>query len=59
MANEAAAPQEVEVVKNCPACKKALKKAKRYYRNGHYYCNKNCWAKAQQAAQGEGQENDK
>ncbi len=47
MAQEAkAAPQE-EVRKNCPACKKALKRAKKYYRNGDYYCNKNCWAKAQ------------
>jgi hypothetical protein len=42
MANEAA-PQE-EVRKNCPACKKALKKSKKYYREGDYYCNKNCWA---------------
>ncbi len=33
-----------EEIKNCPACKKHLKKAKRYYRNGQYYCNKNCWS---------------
>ena len=45
MAEAAAAPQE-EVRKNCPACKRALKRAKRYYREGQYYCNKNCWAKA-------------
>lgn len=57
MANEAA-PQE-EVRKNCPACKKALKKAKKYYRNGQYYCNKNCWAKAQNPGQEDGQEADK
>jgi len=44
MANEAA-PQE-EVKKNCPACKKALKRSKKYYREGDYYCNKNCWANA-------------
>ena len=39
-----AAPQEE--IKNCPGCKKILKKAKRYYRNGGYYHNKNCWKKA-------------
>lgn len=32
----------VEEVKNCAACNKPLKKAKRFYRNGKYYCNKNC-----------------
>jgi uncharacterized C2H2 Zn-finger protein len=53
MANEAAAPQEGEVRKNCPACKKALKRSKRYYRNGQYYCNKNCWVKSQQPEEGE------
>jgi hypothetical protein len=52
MANEEAAPQE-EVVKNCPVCKKALKRSKRYYRNGHYYCNKNCWVKSQAKEVGE------
>ncbi len=34
-----------EEVKNCPACKKHLIKAKRVYRNGQYFCNKNCWVK--------------
>jgi hypothetical protein len=48
MANEAA-PQE-EVRKNCPACKKILKRSKKYYREGDYYCNKNCWAKTKQGA---------
>ena len=32
----------VEEIKNCASCNKPLKKAKRYYRNGKYYCNKNC-----------------
>ena len=32
-----------EVEKNCFSCNKPLIKAKRYYRNSHYYCNKNCW----------------
>lgn len=31
-----------EEVKNCPACKKIVKKAKRFYRNGKYFCNANC-----------------
>lgn len=33
----------VEEVKNCPACKKPLKKARRFYRNGAYFCNNNCY----------------
>ena len=37
----------VEEVKNCPACKKPLKKARRFYRNGAYYCNSNCFKKVQ------------
>lgn len=56
MANEAAAAPQEEVKKNCPVCKKALKRAKKYYRNGEYYCNKNCWAKSQSS---EGQEAEK
>ncbi len=36
-----------EEVKNCPACKKPLKKARRFYRNGAYYCNSNCFKKVQ------------
>lgn len=40
------APQEE--IKNCPGCKKPLKKAKRYYRNGGYFHNKNCWKKSSQ-----------
>jgi hypothetical protein len=40
----------VEEVKNCPACKKPLKKARRYYRNGAYYCNINCFKKVQNEA---------
>ena len=33
---------------NCPACGKPIKKIKRYYRNGKYYCNKKCWKKSLQ-----------
>lgn len=35
-----------EPVKNCAGCNKPLKKAKRYYCNGKYYCNKRCHKKA-------------
>jgi len=43
---EATKKPVVEEVKNCPACKKPLKKARRFYRNGAYYCNSNCFKKA-------------
>jgi hypothetical protein len=45
MAEEKAAV--AEVVKNCPACKKPLRKSRRYYRNGAYYCNNTCFRKVQ------------
>lgn len=32
---------------NCLACAKPLKKIKKYYRNGKFFCNKKCWAKKQ------------
>ena len=44
---EATKAPVVEEVKNCPACKKPLKKARRFYRNGGYYCNNNCFKKVQ------------
>ena len=37
----------VEEVKNCPSCNKPLKKARRFYRNGRYYCNNNCFKAAE------------
>ena len=46
----------VEEIKNCTSCNKPLKKARRYYRNGKYYCNNNCFKnkkKAAKAAEGE------
>ncbi len=46
-------PAAVEEVKNCPACKKPLKKARRFYRNGAYYCNNNCYKKVQATAAAE------
>ncbi len=39
--------------KNCAACKKPLKRKKRYYRNGAYYCNNNCFKKTLTKAEGE------
>ena len=47
---EATSTAVVEEIKNCPACKKPLKKARRFYRNGAYYCNHNCFKKAQATA---------
>ena len=47
---EATKAPVVEEVKNCPACKKPLKKARRFYRNGGYYCNNNCFKKVQATA---------
>lgn len=28
---------------NCLACNKPIKKLKRYYRDGKFYCSKKCW----------------
>lgn len=28
---------------NCLSCNKPIKKLKRYYRNGKFYCSKRCW----------------
>ncbi len=28
---------------NCPACNKVVKRLKRYYRDGGFYCSKKCW----------------
>ena len=38
-----------EIGRNCAECKKAIFKKKRYYRNGEYYCNKNCFKKKLEA----------
>ncbi len=34
-----------EASKNCASCKKPIKRVRRYYRDGAYYCNKNCYKK--------------
>ncbi|PIQ90969.1 MAG: hypothetical protein COV71_01660 [Candidatus Omnitrophica bacterium CG11_big_fil_rev_8_21_14_0_20_41_12] len=28
---------------NCPVCNKVVKRLKRYYRDGKFYCSKKCW----------------
>ncbi len=38
----------VEEIKNCPACKKVLKRSRRFYRNGAYYCNNTCFRTVQE-----------
>jgi len=35
----------VEKQTNCLACNKPIKKLKRYYRDGKFYCSKRCWLK--------------
>lgn len=51
-----AAPVEKEKQTNCPACNKPIRKLKRYYRNGIFYCNKRCWIKAVKSAKEEKKE---
>lgn len=34
-------PEEKQA--NCLACGKPIRKLKRYYRNGKFYCTKKCW----------------
>ena len=42
--------QAQEKQTNCPACNKPLKRIRRYYRDGKFYCTKKCWNKAKQTA---------
>ena len=47
----------VEKQTNCLGCNKPLKKLRKYYRNGKFYCTKKCWLKAtkkKEAPEGEG-----
>lgn len=34
---------KVEKQANCLACNKPIRKIKRYYRDGKFYCSKRCW----------------
>ncbi len=38
-------PSTTDELKTCAGCKKPMKRIVKYYRNGKYYCNKNCWKK--------------
>jgi predicted transcriptional regulator len=35
----------IEKQTNCLTCGKPIKKLKRYYRDGKFYCSKKCWVK--------------
>lgn len=37
------AKPKAEKQTNCLACNKPIRKLKRYYRNGKFYCSKKCW----------------
>ncbi len=39
------AAEQSEEMKKCGSCNKSVNPAKRFYRNGRYYCNQNCWRK--------------
>ncbi len=40
---EQEAKPKAEKQTNCLACNKPIKKLKRYYRDGKFYCSKKCW----------------
>jgi hypothetical protein len=37
------AKPKTEKQTNCLSCNKPIKKLKRYYRDGKFYCSKICW----------------
>jgi len=43
MAEEKTKVNKKEKFGNCGGCAKPIKKIKRYYRNGKYYCTKKCF----------------
>ncbi len=45
------APKTEEKQTNCLGCNKPLKKLRRYYRNGKFYCTKKCWLKTRKPAE--------
>lgn len=49
-AKEAVEKPQEEKQTNCLACNKPIKKLKRYYRNGKFYCSKRCWQNFKQKA---------
>ena len=42
-ANTQESKSKEEKQANCLSCNKPLKKLKRYYRDGKFYCGKKCW----------------
>ena len=40
---EAKLKPKAEKQTNCLSCNKPIRKLKRYYRNGKFYCSKKCW----------------
>ena len=40
---DAGVKPKAEKQTNCLACNKLIKKLKRYYRDGKFYCSKKCW----------------
>lgn len=48
-----AKPKE-EKQTNCLSCNKPIKKIRRYYRDGKYYCTKKCWSAFIKKAKTEG-----
>ncbi|MFH0855196.1 MAG: hypothetical protein V1869_01565 [Candidatus Omnitrophota bacterium] len=51
---QAEAKPKEEKQTNCLSCNKPIKKIRRYYRDGKYYCTKKCWSNFIQKAKGEG-----
>ncbi len=45
MAEKKTRKERKEIGNSCVMCKKPLKRVKRYYRDGSYYCNNNCYTK--------------
>jgi hypothetical protein len=37
------AKPQTEKQTNCLSCNKPIRKIKKYYRDGKFYCNKACW----------------
>jgi hypothetical protein len=53
---QAAEAKQEEKQTNCLSCNKPIKKIRRYYRNGKYYCTKKCWLDYLKKAKEEKQE---
>lgn len=59
VAAPAEAKPEAEKQTNCLACNKPIKKLKRYYRDGKFYCSKKCWKTFLEKSKLEGKEEKK